>query len=461
MYVPSGHRLKGCYLELSVWQGEDLCLGSVLLHGEDLVSFVRGHGSVSNDVDMYDDYDEDDMVSQTHRSFPLDYNRSIPLQAQIEHIQGRLILRGRSLFDDQDSSQLDAREGDDGAIPGSHLNRPTTVTNPYSIQHQNQFYAHRSIDENEYDSIQKRKQRNTHNVNLFKIKSRLPRDVVGWRFFYDSETQSRVYEKEQQYREEAEKMAAMTDKERAEYLVLKATGVDAIDGGDSVVSRSIGVGGSLDAEDSMSVISFLPVKAEPSFIEQRTGDNLPKKCTLNMVKFTMFLPAVKYLKVVEASIEDCRICWRGRVMPKHFVGGLSNTAKETMMKSRSSRLIKTATLKDTKVLSNVHYLSDFGSEEEVQLDALPIVVKELVTEGAGICKRIYRVEINTNAGQNIGQADISSDLEFIQAVGQKHSDVRTRLSPSLPLSSFSLFLSRRSFSFSIFCCFLASSRLLV
>ena len=75
-------------------------------------------------------------------------------------------------------------------------------------------------------------------------------------------------------------------------------------------------------------------------LEQRTGKFLPVKMTLPTTKFVLDLCAVKFLSVQEVD-DDCRICWRGRAMPKHFKGGLNEDMKDSMMKTRSSRLIKT------------------------------------------------------------------------------------------------------------------------
>ena len=51
-----------------------------------------------------------------------------------------------------------------------------------------------------------------------------------------------------------------------------------------------------------------------------------------MAKFGLDLCAVKFQSVSEAVDEDCRICWRGRAMPKHFKGGLNDEMKSSMMK---------------------------------------------------------------------------------------------------------------------------------
>ena len=104
MFVPRGHRLKGCYLEMQVWHWQDgkseTCIGSVTLHGEDLVSFLEGHGSVQEDDDLFEDYDEDDAtgIATPHRSFTLQASQSLPreTQALYSDIKGRIILRGRS-----------------------------------------------------------------------------------------------------------------------------------------------------------------------------------------------------------------------------------------------------------------------------------------------------------------------------------------------------------------------------
>ena len=55
--------------------------------------------------------------------------------------------------------------------------------------------------------------------------------------------------------------------------------------------------------------------------EQRSGTFLPVKMELPVSKYHLSLSAVKYQRASEGQEEDCRVCWRGRAMPKHFKGG--------------------------------------------------------------------------------------------------------------------------------------------
>ena len=110
-------------------------------------------------------------------------------------------------------------------------------------------------------------------------------------------------------------------------------------------------------------------------------------------------------------------------MPKHFKGGLSQDAKDTMMKSRASRLIRTAGISDLKMTADVHYLKDTDAASTISNEALPIVVKEIVSTGPGLCTRVYRITIETNSGQIIGHTDLSDDTDVIRVVGEKASEI--------------------------------------
>ena len=387
MHVPVGHRLSGCYLEIALMQGET-CLGSAMLHGEDLVSFLEGYGSVTNDEDYFEDFDITDDVSTTMRSYPLQYSPSLPRSVQPKELNGRLILRGRV-------------EREETADPG----RPKTSTNPFDHQEHNQFHGKVNL------------RQKTHVVSMFRIKTKMPRvHTAPWRHFFDSAEEKRVDEVIAKEARRAKMLANMNSEERSSMLLSSAKRSVATD---SSQSQSLLEGSHITETSKVKTVSVVAV--ETPFVDQRTGENIPRPFLLPMVAMSLELSAIKYVQVNEALQEDCRICWRGRAMPKHFKGNMGEEMQGSMMKSRASRLVRTKGLSDMKTLAEVHFLKDLGNAKQVSLNALPISVKEIVSAGSGLCTRIYRVEITTNAGQPIGQADIASDLDMIQCVGVKNA----------------------------------------
>jgi len=388
MHVPVGHRLSGCYLEIALMQGE-ICLGSIKLHGEDLVSFLEGYGSVTTDEDYYEDFDISDDVATSMRSYPLQYSPSLPRSVQPNNILGRLILRGRVERESTNQS-----------------GRPKTSTNPFDQQEHNQFHGRVNL------------RQKTHIVSMFRIKTKMPKihDAKNpWRYFFDPALEKSVKIIEEKQAKRAKMLVTMNSEERSSLL---STGKRSVAGGQSLVESSMA-----DTEHSAIVpVKTVSGEVKEVFADQRTGENIPRPFMLPMVTFALELSAIKYVQVNEELQEDCRICWRGRAMPKHFKGNMGTDMQGSMMKSRASRLVRTKGLDDMKTLAEVHFLKDLGNAKQVSLNALPISVKEIVSGGCGLCTRIYRVEITTNGGQPIGQADITSDLDMIQCVGVKHAD---------------------------------------
>ena len=56
-------------------------------------------------------------------------------------------------------------------------------------------------------------------------------------------------------------------------------------------------------------------------------------------------------------------------------------------------------------------------------DELPIVVKEISSNGPGVVNRVYRIEISTNNGLLLGSADITDTLDLRKVIGHKHSEL--------------------------------------
>lgn len=135
-------------------------------------------------------------------------------------------------------------------------------------------------------------------------------------------------------------------------------------------------------------------------------------------KLRLELAAISFTVTVHQEIDDFRICWRGRVMPKNFHG--SEGTRKAMMASRASRLVRTHGINDMQVMAEIHQLQDTGEEGE-EINDLPICVKEVLSDGPGLVKRTYRVDISANNGVLMGSADIKDNVvEFERVVGKEH-----------------------------------------
>lgn len=132
------------------------------------------------------------------------------------------------------------------------------------------------------------------------------------------------------------------------------------------------------------------------------------------LKAKLELPAVNFVFEDRKVVVEDRICWRGRIRPLNLI--MSSQSSALAFMSRSSRLVVAKAIKTAAVLSQVHFIKDTGKEEIVIEDQLPILVKEIVSEGAGLVQRIYRVEISANNGQKMGHTDIVDKREEFQDI---------------------------------------------
>jgi hypothetical protein len=130
-------------------------------------------------------------------------------------------------------------------------------------------------------------------------------------------------------------------------------------------------------------------------------------------KLRLELSAVGFTVTVHQEIDEHRICWRGRVMPKNFMG--NEGTRKAIMVSRASRLVRTHGINDIQVMSEIHQLVDTGDEQD-EINDLPICVKEILTDGPGLILRTYRVEISANNGVMMGFADIKDEVVDLERV---------------------------------------------
>lgn len=118
--------------------------------------------------------------------------------------------------------------------------------------------------------------------------------------------------------------------------------------------------------------------------------------TFPSVKLKTEVPAIEFFKASKEDEEE-RVCWRGRVMPHNFIA--NEEGKSAIMMSRSSKLITSKSIRDMQVLAETRYLKEYsGASEEISYQ-LPICVREVVTDGPGLVRRMYRIEVSANNGE--------------------------------------------------------------
>jgi hypothetical protein len=114
--------------------------------------------------------------------------------------------------------------------------------------------------------------------------------------------------------------------------------------------------------------------------------------------------------------EDHRVYWRGKLLPKNIIFS-NEKAKQAIIASRSSRLLRTKNIHEMEVMADVHYLQDLG-ETTVANEDLPLCVREIVSQGPGLIQRVFRMELLTNTGILLGTADIEDSKEdFLRCIG--------------------------------------------
>jgi hypothetical protein len=133
------------------------------------------------------------------------------------------------------------------------------------------------------------------------------------------------------------------------------------------------------------------------------------------------LAAMDFTLTIKSRFEEeHRVYWRGKMLPKNTLF-TSEKSKQSILSSRSSRLLRTKSIHDMEVMADVHYLVDFG-DSVVSNDDLPICVREIVTSGPGLISRVFRMELLTNTGILLGTADIQDEREdILSCIGMENS----------------------------------------
>jgi hypothetical protein len=164
----------------------------------------------------------------------------------------------------------------------------------------------------------------------------------------------------------------------------------------------------------------------PSAVENNrsaphTTDSQGRKRLKAIEKIKLDLPGVRFIDSARGVLADeNRSCWRGRTIPKKFLVNAEDEDK--LFISRSSRLVKTKVLKELKLFTDVKFLKEYGEKGVENLKELPVVVKEVVSDGPNIATRSYCLEVYSNSGLKLGAADIPDIDDLERVIGYKFSE---------------------------------------
>lgn len=137
-------------------------------------------------------------------------------------------------------------------------------------------------------------------------------------------------------------------------------------------------------------------------------------------RFHLELAAMNFTLTLQSKLEEeNRVYWRGKVTPKNMTFA-SEDMKHVVFATRSSRLLRNKDIDELEVLSEVHYVKEFGdSVPDMEKQAsLPVCVKEIVSCGPGLVTRTFRIEMLTNTNILLGTTEVADDIkDFYRAVG--------------------------------------------
>lgn len=154
---------------------------------------------------------------------------------------------------------------------------------------------------------------------------------------------------------------------------------------------------------------------------QANAEELDTNPVLDIPRFKLELAAINFTVTIKGKFEeDYRVYWRGKVTPKN-VTFANEDMKKMVFASRSSRLLRNKNINELEVMSEVHYVKEFGDEivnKAEKQASLPVCVKEVLNSGPGLVQRTFRIEMITNTNILLGTTEIADNvLDFYRVVG--------------------------------------------
>jgi hypothetical protein len=226
-------------------------------------------------------------------------------------------------------------------------------------------------------------------VAYMDISTELDEDTIGWKFYFPRYIDN--------------KSRKLTNIEKIASILLGSTVVN-------TVSDGVSTDFTVETEEEDSIGEEIIIDEEIVMDEKEVVE-LKVRCDFPSVKF------VDDFRILE---DDDRVAWRGRVLPKFILTNDTDANKEIFI-SRSSRLVRTKTIKDLRILADIHYLHD-ESDTSKHLTELPICVTEQLSDGPNVVKRMYRIELLSNSGMKLGATDIQNDDDLRLVIGKPQSD---------------------------------------
>lgn len=138
-------------------------------------------------------------------------------------------------------------------------------------------------------------------------------------------------------------------------------------------------------------------------------------------KYVMQKSYVYFQRSAEKLGDMSRLCWRGRLTPQDFASNTDGAAPSTSYSKRSSKLTRLTSLHDTRVVDEIIEIPDEEGSTEDTANLLPVVVKEVLSEGPGVVNRKYSIEIFSSNRISMGAIEIANAEDMRRVVGAKNS----------------------------------------
>lgn len=149
----------------------------------------------------------------------------------------------------------------------------------------------------------------------------------------------------------------------------------------------------------------------------------------NSPKIKLELPMIRD-SIAEDETNELRVCWRGFVNANQILRLESSNASHEYSREllnplfipKSSRLVKSYSLHDSlgsSVYVDIQYLHDYNHSNEGSFKTntsdlqLFVIIKEVLSSGPGLIRRIFRIGVMTSNGMELGHVDLLDEPDVL------------------------------------------------